>query len=87
MPWIAKIKTETVVELDNYTALKAAWPYYREATLGGLIASFVVRKPLTDAQRRRLPVDLRELVRTDESSGCLEGLFGLEAPRGGFESL
>jgi len=70
-----------VIEVDDYESLLAAWPYYRVAVKDRLIARFVVKKPLTEAQFHRLPVDLRELVETDDAVSWLEWLHSLEDPR------
>ena len=52
-----KISALATVEVFNHKSLLHAWRLY-----GGpltLVSSFTVRKPLTAAQLRRLPADLR----------------------------
>lgn len=48
-----KIATPATVEVQDHRNLLAAWKQY------GLVGRYRVEKPLTDAQRRRLPDSLR----------------------------
>ena len=49
-----KITALASIEVPDHRNLVAAWQSY-----GTLVESFTVRKPLTAAQLRRLPADLR----------------------------
>jgi hypothetical protein len=49
-----KVTALASIEVPDHRNLRAAWRSY-----GTLVESFTVRKPLTAAQLRRLPADLR----------------------------
>jgi hypothetical protein len=67
------------VTVPDLKGLRAAWAHLCPGTLVG---RFIVQKPLTPAQLRRLPVDLRDRLESmDDSVGFLERLYGLEDPR------
>lgn len=74
------IRPSTEIEVPDYKNLLAAWRSY-----GGLntcVARFIVKKPLTEAQARRLPKALREkLSCSGDSIDRLEQLYRLEDPR------
>jgi hypothetical protein len=49
-----RISALASIEVPDHRNLRAAWRSY-----GTLVESFTVRKPLTAAQLRRLPAELR----------------------------
>lgn len=51
-----RITPGTIVSVPDHKNLIAAWKQYGAV---GLVKTFQCDKPLTDAQRRRLPVGLR----------------------------
>jgi len=53
-----KISATTSIEVLNHRSLREAWKQYGGP--GTLVGLFVVTKPLTPAQLRRLPADLRD---------------------------
>lgn len=79
MTFMHLYRTATV-EVPDLESLKAAWKQY-----GGpfcLVASFIVKKPLTESQFRRLPKALRNMVSyPDDSVAWLERLYRLEDTR------
>ncbi|HSY34439.1 MAG TPA: hypothetical protein VK814_01690 [Acidobacteriaceae bacterium] len=54
--------TTTITAFDH-RSLRAVWKRYRHT---GLVGSYVVEKPLTDAQLRRLPMELRDRLTNGE---------------------
>ena len=52
-----KVTASATVETLNHKDLLAAWRLYGGP--GSLVGSFKVKKPLTEAQLRRLPAELR----------------------------
>jgi hypothetical protein len=54
-----RIEAATIVSVPNHKNLLAAWKLYGAE---GLVKTFKCDKPLTDAQRRRLPAGLREAL-------------------------
>ncbi len=56
MTYLQVTQTATIEVLDN-KGLLAAWQQYGGP--GSLVGRFITRKPLTDAQLRRLPAGLR----------------------------
>jgi hypothetical protein len=80
MHWL--IHPTTAVTTSDRRSLLAVWKQYRHT---GLVGSYVVEKPLTEAQLRRLPVDLRDRL-TNGEPPCtsvveLERIFGLPDTR------
>lgn len=59
--------------------LLAAWKLYGGPDTPA--GRFIVHKPLTPAQLRRLPEALKDLLQSDDVI-FLERLYGLEDPRG-----
>jgi hypothetical protein len=53
-----KITASATIETTNHKDLLAAWRLYGGP--GSLVGSFKVKKPLTEAQLRRLPAALRD---------------------------
>ena len=49
-----KISATASIEVLNHRSLREAWKQY-----GSLVGCFTVREPLTPAQLRRLPAELR----------------------------
>jgi hypothetical protein len=77
------IKRETTIEVRDHKDLRKAWKLY-----GGpdtLVGRFVVRKPLTDAQFRRLPKALRAMIECRSGDGVewLRNLWNLPDTRDG----
>ena len=69
----------TTVEVEDYRTLREAWRRW-----GGpcsLVGCFTVRKPLTEAQLRRLPRALKAVLRQDDSVSFLERLYRLNDER------
>ena len=61
---LCTIRPATTVEVRDYQTLMKIWPVYREdPTRLVLVGNFVVEKPLTQAQRRRLPKGLKTKLR------------------------
>jgi hypothetical protein len=54
-----RITALSTVEVSDHKNLLGVWPTYKDPRTLLLISSFVVTKPLTAAQLRRLPADLR----------------------------
>jgi hypothetical protein len=52
--------TLATIEVSDHAGLRAAWRLH--GCSATLVDRFVVRKPLTERQIRRLPKDLRELL-------------------------
>jgi len=79
--FVMRIQPSATIEVEDFKNLLAAWRIH-----GGpdtLVGAFVVTKPLTEAQLRRLPSALRELVECPgDSVAWLERLYALEDPRG-----
>jgi len=69
----------TVITVKDHKGLRQAWKRYGGAF--PLVGEFVVRKPLTESQLRRLPEGLRALVRTADDVSFLERLYRLPDPR------
>jgi hypothetical protein len=80
MHWL--IHPTTTVTTFDHRSLRAVWKQYRHT---GLVGSYVVEKPLTEAQLRRLPMDLRDRLTNGEppctSAVELERIFGLPDTR------
>ena len=80
MHWL--IHPTTTVTTFDHRSLRRLWKMYG---CTGLVGSYVVEKPLTEAQLRRLPTDLRERL-TNGEPPCtsvieLERIFGLPDTR------
>ena len=75
------IDRSTTIEVADHKNLLAAWRLH-----GGpltLVGRFIVRKPLTASQLRRLPGALRGMLHyPDDSVDFLERLYSLDDPRG-----
>jgi hypothetical protein len=54
-----KISALASIEVPDHKNLLAAWKQYGGPVGFSLVGSFTVRKPLTPAQLRRLPAELR----------------------------
>jgi hypothetical protein len=72
------IHPTTTVTTFDHRSLRAVWKRYGPT---GLVGSYIVEKPLTEAQLRRLPSDLRDRL-TNGEPPCtsvieLERIFGL----------
>jgi len=81
---IFKVHAATIVTVSDHRNLLAAWERYSVLSRM-LIGSFQVKKPLTDAQLRRLPMELRDRL-TNGEPPCtsvveLERIFGLPDTR------
>ena len=50
------VTTPATIEVPTYKDLLAAWRLYGP---GPIVGRFIVEKPLTEAQLRRLPAELR----------------------------
>jgi hypothetical protein len=53
----------STVEVEDHKNLLGVWPTYKDPHKLLLISSFIVKKPLTASQRRRLPAGLRDRLR------------------------
>jgi hypothetical protein len=78
---IFKVHAATTITVPDHRNLLAAWRTYGNPLCAALVGSFHVDTPLTDAQLRRLPTDLRERL-TNGEPPCtsvveLERIFGL----------
>lgn len=75
---ICTIHPLTTVTVEDHKTLREAWKRY-----GGplsLVGEFVVRKPLTEAQYRRLPQGLKDRLREGDENNAvsfLEQLYRL----------
>jgi hypothetical protein len=76
------IHPTTTITTPDHRTLRDVWKRYRHT---GLVGNYVVEKPLTDAQVRRLPMELRDRL-TNGEPPCtgvieLERIFGLPDTR------
>lgn len=75
-----KVSPQTgTIEVPDLKSLTAAWRTY-----GGpfcMVRRFMVEKPLTASQLRRLPGPLRARLEADEAVAWLERLYSLVDPR------
>ncbi len=77
---IMRIQRATTITVPDYNSLVFAWRLHGGP--GTIAKSFIVEKPLTDAQLRRLPKDLKRMIQSpDDSLDFLERLYRLEDPR------
>lgn len=78
-----KFTPPATIEVPDHKNLLAAWMLHGPGT-GSLVRfRFIVGKPLTASQLRRLPEALKERLQcADDSVAFLERLYGLEDPRG-----
>jgi hypothetical protein len=60
MPYFMRISALATIDALNHKSLLEAWRIYGGP--GTLVKSFTVEKPLTPAQLRRLPAELRALL-------------------------
>lgn len=58
---LSLIHSTTTITVSNHRNLMASWKLYNPFART-LIGRYIVEKPLTDAQLRRLPGELRDLV-------------------------
>jgi hypothetical protein len=78
----ARIKETVTIPVADYKSLLAAWRMHGEPK-SRVALRFIVAKPLTDAEFRRLPNALKGLIDSpDDSVAFLEWLYSLEDPRG-----
>jgi len=81
---LSLITPTTTITVSDRRALLAAWKRY-DVLSRTLIGRYVVEKPLTDAQLRRLPMELRDRLVNGEPPCTsvieLERLFGLPDTR------
>ena len=70
--------TVTVADHKN---LLGVWRMYGGLPARDLLGDFIVRKPLTEAQLRRLPAELRDRTSSPDGLAFFERLYGLEDPR------
>lgn len=78
---IFEIQPLTVVTAQDHKGLLELWKRY--GGFGSLVGTFIVKKPLTDAQYRRLPEGLKDRLRQgkNDSLSFLERLYELPDPR------
>jgi hypothetical protein len=75
------IEATSTVTVADHKSLLTAWKIHGGP--GSLVGRFIVEKPLTRSQLRRLPMALKEkMACPDDSVSFLERLYGLEDPRG-----
>jgi hypothetical protein len=77
----ARAKRTVTIAVPDHKSLLVAWRMH-----GGprsvVAMRFIVAKPLTDSQFRRLPSELKPLIDSpDDSVVFLEWLYSLEDPR------
>lgn len=75
-----KITAGTTIEVPNHKDLLAAWKSYGDLSRLLLVERFIVSRPLTASQYRRLPVALKNRLQSDDVL-FLERLFNLPDPR------
>lgn len=76
-----KVSPQTgTIEVPDLKSLTAAWRTYGGPSC--LVRRFIVEKPLTASQLRRLPGPLRARLEVDGAVAWLERLYRLEDPRG-----
>jgi hypothetical protein len=66
------------VTVPDHKTLRDVWKTYKHSLLVG---RFIVEKPLTPAQLRRLSAKLRDRVSSPDDLVFLEALYALEDPR------
>jgi hypothetical protein len=57
------IRALTTIEAPDHKGLLTAWKLYRGPLALVLVGRFIVKKPLTASQHRRLPKGLRERLK------------------------
>ncbi len=76
-----RINEAVTVPVANYKSLLAAWRMHG-GSRAPVALRFIVAKPLTDSEFRRLPNALKGLIDSpDDSVAFLEWLYNLEDPR------
>ena len=78
MPVMLITGPRATITVADHKNLRAAWKLYRHCPLAG---RFIVRKPLTEAQLRRLPAELQDRVSSPDDLEFLERLYALEDMR------
>jgi hypothetical protein len=77
-----RVQAGVKIAVADYRSLLVAWRMHG-GPRAAVALRFIVAKPLTDAQFRRLPSALKALIDSpDDSVAFLEWLYSLEDPRG-----
>ena len=78
---VCRIMRSTTITVPDHKNLVDTYRSLKKRNADFLIGAFVVENPLTPSQFKRLPAELKRLIKSGEAVTELERLCRLEDPR------
>jgi hypothetical protein len=82
--YVMRLSKSATIEVPDHNSLLGAWRTYGGVGPFCPVGRFIVKKPLTASQLKRLPNGLRQLISYPDGLGVswFDELYRLEDPRG-----